>query len=391
MSTPFKQTTRSLNSERHRLITVPAFILLVVTGLWVWWFGAGQLPVHRQGTARVVAVAEPYLLTVHRDGRVAEHGLTLNRRVRRGDLLVRLDQVPIQKALEQAEADVQLHRETLNQTSEALKRHNTLTEATLNGADLRLEQARLAVTQHELSLRAAEDKLARFKRLRERGEIAELDYLELEKATREARQQETQLQLARDLRAEERIQAETKADNDRELLVKQQRQAERDIRVAETERQRLLHERDQYEIKAPVDGILAEIQPLQKDRFLTAGHELGRLLAEETMMVRAYFNPAEAVGRIKSGDTAEMRLDGFSWLEYGTLQLRVREVAGEWRNGRLRIDFDILAAPASIPLQHGLPGRVLVKGETITPLQMVLRSVGGTPAPAGAEVVGQQP
>ncbi|CAM2010596.1 HlyD family secretion protein [Acanthopleuribacter pedis] len=377
MSTPFKQTTRALNRERHRLVGGLAVALFLLAGLWIWWFGAGAVPVHRQGNARVVAVAEPHVITAHRNGRVAEHQLQLNRRVQRGDLLLRLDQTAVQKALEQTEADLDLHRQTLAQITAAAQRQQVLARKALESADLRLQQAKLAVERHELRLQAAEDKLARYRPLRQRGEIAELDFAEMEQAAREARQEGDQLQLTQQLRASERAQAKTEADNQAGELARRRDQAERDIRSAASEQQRLTHEAAQYVVTAPADGVLAEVRPLQNDAYVEAGRELGRLLTEQTLMVRAWFHPADAVGRISAGDSAEMRLDGFPWLQYGSLTLRVREVAGEWRNERVRIDFDILATPPGIPLQHGLPGQVLVRGETVTPLQMLLRTVGG--------------
>ncbi len=384
MSTPFHQTTRALNSERLTVRNGLLAALVVLCVLWVWWFCAGSVPVYRQAEARVITVADPYPVTPNRAGRVVAHGLRLNRRVKQGEVLLQLDPYPVQKALEQAGADVALHRDGHRQMTAALARHEKLARADLEHADLRLNQIALAIEEQALALAALEDKHKRYKSLQQRGEIAELDFLEIEKDVEQARRRAEQLTIDRRLLVSERAQLATKAADQRGDLERRRDQAARDLRTAQSEQERLEHELAQYSVRAPVDGVLADVRPLQIDAYVAEGSEWAVLLAEETTMVRAAFDPAAAIGHLKAGDTAEMRLDGFPWIQHGTLSLVVREVAGEWRNGRVRVDFDVVTVPAAIPLQHGLPGTVVVTGERVTPLQMLLRAVGGRQAPVEA-------
>lgn len=386
MSTPFHQTTRALNSERQTVRNGLLAALVTLCALWVWWFCAGSVPVYRQAEARVITVTDPYPVTPNRAGRVVAHGLRLNRRVKKGEVLLQLDPYPVQKALEQAAADVALHRDGEQQVKAALTRHEQLARADLQNADLRLNQIVLGMEEQALTLAALEDKHKRYTHLRERGEIAELDFLELEKDVEQARRRAEQLAIDQRLLTGERAQLETKAADQRGELERRRDQTARDLRTAQSEQERLQHELAQYSVRAPVDGVLADVRPLQTDAYVAEGSEWAVLLAEETTMVRAAFEPAAAIGHLKAGDTAEMRLDGFPWIQHGTLRLVVREVAGEWRNGRVRVDFEVVDVPAGIPLQHGLPGTVVVTGERVTPLQMLLRAVGGrtTAAEAGS-------
>lgn len=384
MSTPFHQTTRALNSERLTVRNGLLAALMILCGLWVWWFCAGSVPVYRQAEARVITVADPYPVTPNRAGRVVAHGLRLNRRVKQGEVLLQLDPYAVQKALEQAAADVALHRDGEGQVAAALARQAQLAQADLNNADLRLSQIGLEIEEQALALAALEDKHTRYKRLRQRGEIAELEFLELDKDVEQARRRAEQLAIDRRLLVGERAQLVTKAADQRGDLERRRDQAARDLRTAQSEHERLQHELAQFSVRAPVDGVLADVRPLQVDAYVAEGSEWAVLLAEETTMVRAAFDPAAALGHLNAGDTAEMRLDGFPWIQHGTLKLVVREVAGEWRNGRVRVDFDVVDTPAGIPLQHGLPGTVVVTGERITPLQMLLRAVGGRATPVAA-------
>src|SRR4029450_13885942 len=85
------------------------------------------------------------------------------------------------------------------------------------------------------------------------------------------------------------------------------------------------------------------------------------------------FLPPDALGRLRPGQPARLRLTGFPWTQYGSVTARVASVAAEGRDGRLRVEFSIVPAPASlIPLQHGLPGTVEVEVARVSPPTPVL-------------------
>ncbi len=91
----------------------------------------------------------------------------------------------------------------------------------------------------------------------------------------------------------------------------------------------------------------------------------------------AEFEPMRAVGRIRPVQTARLRLEAFLWTEYGTVSLRVRRVASETRNGTLRVELELHGVPSrNILLQHGLPGRVEVEVERVSPWTLLLRAAG---------------
>jgi membrane fusion protein (multidrug efflux system) len=57
-------------------------------------------------------------------------------------------------------------------------------------------------------------------------------------------------------------------------------------------------------------------------------------------------------------------------------------VASELRQGRVRVELDVLDARSSrIPLQHGMTGVVEIEVERVTPAVLVLRMVGRKLAP----------
>ena len=94
------------------------------------------------------------------------------------------------------------------------------------------------------------------------------------------------------------------------------------------------------------------------------------------MRIVAQFSPATALGRVRVGQRASMRLDGFSWTEFGMLEATVVAVASEARDGLVRVELAVDGLPPGIPLEHGLPGIVDIAVEQATPLRLVLRALG---------------
>ena len=80
---------------------------------------------------------------------------------------------------------------------------------------------------------------------------------------------------------------------------------------------------------------------------------------------------------MREGQAARLRLDGFSWLQYGSLEARVTQLGSEARDGRVRIELAVLSTSGQVPLQHGLPGTLEIEVERVAPAILVLRVVGG--------------
>mgnify|MGYP006951217479 CR=1 FL=1 len=93
-------------------------------------------------------------------------------------------------------------------------------------------------------------------------------------------------------------------------------------------------------------------------------------------MIVGDFTPASVFGRILPGQSARLRLDGFPWAQFGTIEARVTRVASEIRENLVRVEFEPTSKTSHIALQHGLPGSVEVTVEQTTPAVLVLRAAG---------------
>jgi membrane fusion protein (multidrug efflux system) len=136
------------------------------------------------------------------------------------------------------------------------------------------------------------------------------------------------------------------------------------------------HEIDKRRIEAPISGRIGEVAEQRSGTFVEAGSKLGAIIPDGGLRVVAYFPPQSALGRIQPGQEARLRLDGFPWAQYGSLAATVITVAGEAKDGHVRVELLLRADQASaIPLQHGLPGIVEVEVKKISPLRLALQAL----------------
>lgn len=111
--------------------------------------------------------------------------------------------------------------------------------------------------------------------------------------------------------------------------------------------------------------------------MVAAGQKLATVVPAGELMVVAEFEPSAALGKVRPGQTARLRLDGFPWAQYGSLAATVTQVAGELREQRIRVELTPAAAlPGAFALQHGLPGAVEVDIEQVAPAVLALRAAG---------------
>ena len=106
------------------------------------------------------------------------------------------------------------------------------------------------------------------------------------------------------------------------------------------------------------------------------GERLASIVPQGQVRAVAEFN-AQALGRLRSGQRARLRLEGFPWTQYGYVDSTITSVASETRDQRVRVELSVRVAPGSpIPLQHGMPGVAEVEVERVAPLALLLRALG---------------
>ena len=130
-------------------------------------------------------------------------------------------------------------------------------------------------------------------------------------------------------------------------------------------------------IQAPVGGVIGESVLLRPGSVLQEGARIVSIIPAGRLRIIAYFPPEAAYGRIRKGAAARLRLKGYPWTEFGVVEARVTESGGEDRDGRTRVELEVLPSPTlKAMLRHGMPGDLEVEVERATPLSLVMRTAG---------------
>jgi membrane fusion protein (multidrug efflux system) len=146
----------------------------------------------------------------------------------------------------------------------------------------------------------------------------------------------------------------------------------------------LAHQAERRVLRAASDGTLDAVTELRPGSVVAEGQRLAVVVPGGELRVVAEFAPGAALGRVRAGQAARVRLDGFPWAQWGAVAAVVRRVAAETRAGTVRVELALPpCAGGRIPLSHGLPGSVEVEVERVSPAELVLRAAGQRIAPAG--------
>jgi multidrug resistance efflux pump len=384
MSEAFARTTRSLQLDHHRLWSVALGVGFVLVAAWGLWMGLARVPVRAVSqSARIEAAGVPREVQASLAGTVTEVAIALGDRVEQGQLLVLLDDSSARAALAEATAlrdGLTAQLERLTAARQALSEVGATDESARTSA---AAAARSAAQQAELAARQARDEAARAADLARSGAIsaqelerarAESQRLELETRVR----QQVVLQLSSEVAgARESGQVELgRLEQELANLQGQLQSAQAQLAAAELQLER-------HRLVAPTDGVVGALSVRDVGAVLAVGESVATVVPAGELHVVASFSPAAALGRIRPSQPAQMRLDGFPWTAYGSLPARVERVADEPLAsgpdaGQIRVELSLHPGPDwRVPLQHGLPGRVEVEVERLSPGALILQTVGG--------------
>lgn len=373
--TDFPRTLRALASDGLRRSVLASAALLL--GAWLAWFFLARITVHEVSEEARLEVDHA---TSPVDAQVAGHlvvnHMVLGRQVAAGDVLAELDSTMERRRLELE----QLALTALGRQSEAIRRELQALARALEaeGAAARSNEAAALARNEEAgaSARLAALTATRLGTLEGTGYIPDLDLqgaraeAQRSAAAASARRQDVARLRNEQLGHAARVEASMAALS-RQLAVIEERQATTRVAVAVLEQAI-----EQRQVRAPVDGRIAELGAATIGTFLRAGDRLGAVEPPGGLQIVAGL-PAAALGRVHPGQPADLRLHGFRWTNYGVVHAEVSRVASDVRDGRVRVELRLTGpAPNHMTLQHGLPGTLEIAVEAISPAALVLRQAG---------------
>jgi multidrug resistance efflux pump len=388
MAMDFDRTLRSLEPSNGRGLAITLSVALLLLAGWNAWLFAARVPLYETtDRARLEVEAAAYPVAAAVDGRVVRAGLALGRRVAAGEVLVEIDAEG--ERLSGAESRARL--DAVEGRLAALRRELAGEEQALRtqagAARAAVAQAREQAREAELRAGAAERDAQLQRQLFDAGTASRA---ELERADSEARARRAQAQALALAATRAEAEGRVEGDDRRTRIAELQREvaeAEGAARVERAVGQTLAHAGELRRVRAPVAGRVADAGALNPGMVVRAGDTLASIVPDGRLRVTAELPPA-ALGRVRPGQRARMRLDAFPWTEFGRLDGRVARVASAPRAGTLRVE--IVLAPgeaAALPLAHALAGSVDVEVERVSPATLLLRAAGSRRrAPAAAAV-----
>jgi len=376
MATAFSRTLHALKSDRGRGVSIAALMAAALVGGWVAWGSLASVAVYETtANARLEASLATSAIQSQVAGRVLESKLTVGRAVKAGDVLVQLDDRRLTLAVDEKRAAIgATEKEIVGLRSQATAESAARSEeqrVTVTAADGARANQRDAVA----AAKAASMEADRIRQLRTSGLISEREYQQALTA-----HERSQAVADRETIVITRIDREQRAkDQERETRMRKleteiaRLQGESEKHVAEIAT--LRDEASRYAVRAPIDGRIGEAVILRPGSVIGT-EKIAAIIPESQIQIVANY-PAAAMGRIQVGQPARMRMEGYPWMQYGALEAVVTRVAGEVRDGGVRIELSVDGSHAPrIPLRHGLPGSLEIEVERVTPAALALRSAG---------------
>jgi membrane fusion protein (multidrug efflux system) len=377
MPQPFPRTLRALEADSGRQLVVAAAFLTALLAAWLAWLFLVPVAVHEltdQARLEVVAAAHP--VSARLDGQVLAARLAIGVEVRAGDVLVELDAANEKLDLEEGRARAADLRARIAALAADREAEEEAGRARLKAGEISIAEAGARVKEAEARAGFTEAQAKTLEALEEGQGISALALRQARSEAQAERAAVDVLKLA--VRRTEEDRAVEAADRKSRLakLTREAVELEGLLAIAEASNRRLEREIDLRLIRAPVDGRVGEAADLRPGSVVRAGDRLGAVVPPGAPRAVAFF-PVSGVGRIRPGQTARLRMDGFPWTRYGTLAATVTDLASEPRDGRVRVELALGENEGSeIPIEHGITGAAEIEVERTTPAKLVLRAAG---------------
>ena len=378
MAAQFSRTTRALAHDHSRLSLLVWVVAIVLLGGWLTWFCFGQVTlfeVSRQARIEVQQAAHP--VSALMPSRILATSLAIGQEVRAGDVLVELDASTERLRL----SEEKMRLAGIPARIGSLRKEIALREQAESKEQRAAVAARLAarykVDEAEATVAFAKDQE---RRLRGESQSGSVPKVEAQRAATEAQKTAAVRDgLNAELRRME-SDAQTRTSQNQaqvETLNRSVVELEAEMATARTTIARLEADIDKHLIRAPIDGRVGDVVPLRSGAVVAAGQKLASVVPRGAFIIVGDFNPSSVLGRIRPGQLSRLRLDGYPWAQYGTIEARVARVGSDIRDNLVRVEFDPEPASAArIVLQHGLPGSIEVSVDQTVPALLVLRTAG---------------
>lgn len=382
MPDSFHRSTKSLNKDGGAFAVVVLASALLILSAWGGWALFSRVTRYEiASSARLEIDEAAYPVEAHSAGRLVATRMALGQEVRVGDVLIELDAENERLKLREEQSrfsafspEITALRTQIGLQEEGRDRERRVLAVSLDEARQRSREADAVAQQAERNAnrnaQLFKDKL--------------ISLADDERARADAQSKRASAEALRNAAARLEPELEVR-ESDRDGRGKQIlmdiAKLEAEAALSEATIRSLEHELERRSLRAPVAGRLGECANVRPGSYISEGQRLGVILPPGNLRMVADFTPPAALGRIRSGQPAVIRFEGFPWAQYGTTSARVTKVAGEVRDGKVRVELAVsLDRHSPIPFQHGMPGSVEIEIERVSPATLLMRAAGGLAA-----------
>ncbi|HZE98503.1 MAG TPA: HlyD family efflux transporter periplasmic adaptor subunit [Planctomycetota bacterium] len=334
-----------------RAIFYVIFLLLVAAGVWA---AAADIDIVVQSRGRLQVEGEPVKITVPEPGMVVEAPVAVGTRVKKGDVLLKLDATKLSSESTQLEAE-------LRAGASEVERHR---EAAKAGRDVlrKVEEEKVLARD---SIKIVESQVDSLKQLLKEGVASIFQVNQKEQEVNEHR--------ARIARLEAEIQ---RSQTEASLQERQAREIETRLEGVREKLSLMRATEKQMTVLSPVDGTVTQASVLHAGRFLSTG-EVAFTIHPDAQPLRALLRlPNASMRRLHPGLPVKIRFDAFPYQDYGHLQgeiLRIDPDADEEGHYRAWVRLpsaEIRGPRGAEPLRPGLllEADVVVERRTVLDL-----------------------
>jgi adhesin transport system membrane fusion protein len=355
MITTWRERFAGLDSSR-RLIAVSAIGMLLL----IVWAAFAQVDEVTRGTGKVIPSSKAQLVQPAEPATVAEILVRGGQSVKRGQLLVRLDDAQASSELGQLETE----NERLSVRARRLAQEATggslgCEEGTVCAEEQRLQQVRLATARSregalaaaieqrrrdlqeaqatasalEDSVRLSREQVGMLEPLARQGIVPQTELLT---AQRELVDVQGRLSAARQAaaRASASIREAQAELNSARLEFRQQALDERSevttrIAVNEETIRGAAARQERNELRSPADGIVNDLQIATVGGFVNAGEKIMQIVPiGDKLLVEARVAPSD-IAFIKVGDPANVKVTAYDFSIFGGLRGRVQQISAD--------------------------------------------------------------
>lgn len=337
-STPSSHRPRR---ERLRMPLMAAGLAVALGGGLYFWLSGGRY----MSTDDAYVQAAQASISSNISGRVVAVAVHDNQRVRRGDVLFRLDEEPLRIAVDEAQAKVGAMR-------------------------LQIAAVKAAYQQQLAALHSAQDTLA-FRHKEQQRQQALLAEHIVSQAQFDDSQHELDVARQQLTMAQQQLASVLAVLGDDPAITPEQHPT---VRQAQAELDRARLNLSYATISAPYDGVVTKVEQLQPGDYITAANPVFALISTDKVWIEANFKE-DQLAYMRAGQPATISIDTYSGHPFkahvasiapGTGSqfslLPAENATGNWVKvvQRLPVRLELDAADAELPLHSGLSATVEV-------------------------------